>query len=68
MAENKEFANKMVALGSIEMVGDTLNHPIGLGHLIPIASLVRCSVEGFEDCLRILLSKNYIRDLLAIHE
>jgi hypothetical protein len=58
----------MVALGSIEIVGDTLNHPMGLGDLISIAGLVRCLVEGFEDHLGTLLSKNCIRDLLASHE
>jgi hypothetical protein len=68
MAQSKAFANKMVALGSIEMVGDTLNHPMDLKHLISVAGLVRCLVEGFEDRLGILLSKICIRDLLAIHE
>jgi hypothetical protein len=68
MAQNKAFANKMVALGSIEMVADTLNHPMDLGHLISVAGLVRCLVEGFEDRLDILLSKISIKDLLAIHE
>jgi hypothetical protein len=58
----------MVALGSIEMVADTLNHPMDLEHLISIAGLVRCLVEGFEDRLGILLSKICIKDLLAIHE
>jgi hypothetical protein len=68
MAQNKTFANKMVALGSIEMVIDTLNHPMDFGHLISVIGLVRCLVEGFEDRLKILLSKICIRDLLAIHE
>jgi len=68
MAQNKAFANKMVALGSIEMVADTLNHPMDLEHLISVAGLVRCLVEGFEDRLGILLSKISIGDLLAIHK
>jgi hypothetical protein len=68
MAQSKAFANKMVALGSIEMVADTLNHPMDFENLTYVASLVRCLVEGFEDCLEILLSKICIRDLLAIHE
>jgi hypothetical protein len=68
MAQNKAFANKMVALGSIEMVADTLNHPMDFEHLISVAGLVRCLVEGFEDRLNILLSKICIKDLLAIHE
>jgi hypothetical protein len=68
MAQNKAFANKMVALGSIEMVADTLNHPMDFTHLNSVAGLVRCLVEGFEDRLKILLSKICIRDLLAIHE
>jgi hypothetical protein len=68
MAQNKAFANKMVALGSIEMVADTLNHPMDFEHLISVARLVRCLVEGFEDHLDILLSKISIKDLLAIHE
>jgi hypothetical protein len=68
MAQNKAFANKMVALGSIEMVADTLNHRMNLEHLISVAGLVRCLVEGFEDRLGILLSKICISDLLAIHE
>jgi hypothetical protein len=68
MAPNKAFANKMVALGSIEMVADTLNHPMDFKHLISVAGLVRCLVEGFEDRLDILLSKISIKDLLAIHE
>jgi hypothetical protein len=68
MAQNKAFANKMVALGSIEMVADTLNHPMDFGHLISVVGLVRCLVEGFEDRLEILLSKICIRDLLAIHQ
>jgi hypothetical protein len=68
MAQNKAFANKMVALGSIEMVADTLNHPMDFEHLISVAGLVRCLVEGFEDRLDILLSKICIEDLLAIHE
>jgi len=68
MAQNKAFANKMVALGSIEMVADTLNHPMDFEHLISIVGVVRCLVEGFEDRLGILLSKISIRDLLAIHE
>jgi hypothetical protein len=68
MAQNKAFAKKMVALGSIEMLADTLNHPEDFMHLISIASLVKCLVEGFEDRLKILLSKICIKDLLAIHE
>jgi hypothetical protein len=68
MAQNKAFANKMVALGSIEMVANTLNHPMDFGDLISVAGLVRCLVEGFEDRLDILLSKISIKDLLAIHE
>jgi len=68
MAHNKAFANKMVALGSIEMLADTLNHPMDFEHLISTAGLVRCLVEGFEDRLGILLSKICTRDLLAIHE
>jgi hypothetical protein len=68
MAQNKAFANKMVALGSIEMVANTLNHPMDFQHLISITGLVRCLVEGFEDRLDILLSKISIKDLLAIHE
>jgi len=68
MAHNKAFANKMVALGSIEMVADTLNHPMDFEHLIHVAHLVRCLVEGFEDRLEILFSKICIEDLLAIHE
>jgi hypothetical protein len=68
MAQNKAFANKMVALGSIEMVADTLNHPMDFQHLISVARLVKCLVEGFEDRLDILLSKISIKDLLAIHE
>jgi hypothetical protein len=68
MAQNKAFASKMVALGSIEMVADTLNHPMDFEHLISIAGLVRCLVEGFKDRLEILLSKICIKDLLAIHE
>jgi hypothetical protein len=68
MAQNKAFAIKMVALGSIEMVADTLNHPMDFEHLISVAGLVRCLVEGFEDRLDILLSKICIEDLLAIHE
>ncbi len=50
------------------MVANTLNHPMDFGHLISIARLVRCLVEGFEDHSEILLSKICIRDLLAIHE
>jgi hypothetical protein len=46
MAQNKAFATKMVALGSIEMVANTLNHPMDFEHLISIAGLVRCLVEG----------------------
>jgi hypothetical protein len=68
MAQNKAFANKMVALGCIEMVANTLNHRMDFEHLISVASLVRCLVEGFEDRLQILLSKICITDLLAIHE
>ncbi|CAM6043671.1 unnamed protein product [Sphagnum compactum] len=68
MAQNKAFANKMVALGSIEMVTDTLNHPMDFRRLISVAGLVRCLVEGFEDRLGILLSKICNKDLLAIHE
>jgi hypothetical protein len=68
MAQNKAFANKMVALSNIEMVADTLNHPMDFKHLIFVASLVRCLVEGFEDRLDILLSKICIQDLLAIDE
>jgi hypothetical protein len=68
MAQNKAFANKMVALGSIQMVADALNHPMDFEHLISIAGLVRCLVEGFEDRLGILLSKICIRNLLVIHE
>jgi hypothetical protein len=68
MAQNKAFAKKMVALGSIEMVADTLNHPMDFELLISTAGLVRCLVEGFEDRLEILLSKVCIRDLLVIHE
>jgi hypothetical protein len=68
MAHNKTFANKMVTLGSIEMVADTLNHPMDFEHLISIVGLVRCLVEGFEDRLAVLLSKICIRDLLVIHE
>jgi hypothetical protein len=68
MAQNKAFANKMVALGSIEMVANSLNHPMDFGHLISVAGLVKCLVEGFEDRLEILLSKICIKDLLAIHE
>ncbi len=68
MAQNKALAKKMVALGSIEMVADTLNHSMDFKHLISTAGLVRCLVEGFEDRLEILLSKICIRDLLAIHE
>jgi hypothetical protein len=68
MAQNKAFANKMVALGSIEIVADTLNHPMDLWDLIFVAGLVRCLVEGFEDRVHILLSKICIKDLLAIHE
>ncbi len=68
MAQNKAFATKMVALGSIEMVADTLNHPMDFKHLISIVGLVRCLVESFEDRLKILLSKICIKDLLAIHE
>jgi hypothetical protein len=68
MAQNKAFANKMVALGSIEMVADTLNHPMDFKHLISFARLVRCLVKGFEDRLKILLAKICIRDLLAFHE
>jgi hypothetical protein len=56
----------MVALGSIEVVANTLNHPMGLGHSISVVSLVKCLVEGFHDCLGSLLSKNCMRDLLAI--
>jgi len=67
MAQSEAFA-KMVALGSIKMVADTLNHPMDFGHLIYVAGLVRCLVEGFEDCLKILLSKICITDLLAMHE
>jgi hypothetical protein len=48
------------------MVANTLNHPMGLGHSISVVSLVRCLVERFHDCLGSLLSRNYIRDLLAI--
>jgi hypothetical protein len=68
MAQNKAFANKMVALGCIKMVANTLNHPMDFNHLIPVAGLVRCLVEGFEDSLKILLSKICITDLLAFHE
>jgi hypothetical protein len=68
MAQNKTFATKMVALGSIEMLADTLNHPMDFEHLISIAGLVRSLVEGFEDRLEILLSKICIKDLLAIHK
>jgi hypothetical protein len=68
MAQNKAFANKMVALGCIEMVANTLNHRMDFEHLISVAGLVRCLVEGFEDRLDILLSKICIKDLLAIHE
>jgi hypothetical protein len=68
MAQNKAFANKMVALGCIEMVANTLNHRMDFQHLISVAGLVRCLVEGFEHRLKILLSKIYIKDLLAIHE
>jgi hypothetical protein len=57
MAQNKAFANKRVALSSIEMVADTLNHPMDFKHLIFVVNLVRCLVEGFEDHLDILLSK-----------
>jgi hypothetical protein len=68
MAQNKAFASKMVALGSIEMVADTLNHPMDFEHLTSVAHLVKCLVEGFEDRLEILLSKICIGDLLAIHK
>jgi hypothetical protein len=68
MAQNKAFASKMVALGSIEMVVDTLNHQMNFEHLTAVARLVKCLVEGFEDCLEILLSKICIVDLLAIHK
>jgi hypothetical protein len=68
MAQNKALAKKMVALGSIEMVADTLNPQMDFKLLISVARLVRCLVEGFEDRLGILLSKICIRDLLAIHE
>ncbi len=68
MAQNKALAKKMVALGCIEMVADTLNHPMDFKHLFYVAGLVRCLVEGFEDRLGILLSKICIKDLLAIHE
>jgi hypothetical protein len=68
MAQNKALAKKMVVLGGIEMVAYTLNHPMDFKHLISIARLVRCLVEGFEDHLRILLSKICMRDLLVIHE
>jgi hypothetical protein len=50
------------------MVADTLNHPMEFEHLASIARLVRCLVEGFENRLKILLSKICIKDLLAIHE
>ncbi len=68
MAQNKAIAKKMVVLGTIEMVADALNHPMEFKHLVSIARLVKCLVEGFEDCLKILLSKICIRDLLVIHE
>jgi hypothetical protein len=68
MVESKAFVNKMVALGSIEMVVDALNHPIDFRDFIPIIGLVKCLVEGFEDRLEILLSKICIKDLLAIHK
>jgi len=68
MAQNKALANKMVALGSIEMVANTLNHPMDFTHLISIVDVVKFLVEGFEDRLKILLSKISIEDLLAIHE
>jgi hypothetical protein len=68
MAQNKAFVKKMVVLGTIEMVADTLNHPVDFQHLIFAIGLLRCLVEGFEDHLEILLLKICIRDLLAIHE
>ncbi len=68
MAQNTAFANEMVALGSIEMVVDTLNHPMGIKHLISVVGLIRCLVEGFENRLEILFSKICMKDLLAIHE
>ncbi len=55
MAQNKANAKKMVALSSIEMVVDTFNHPMNFRHLISIAGLVRCLVEGFENRIKILL-------------
>jgi hypothetical protein len=63
MAQNKAFANKMVALGIIEILGDALHHPIA--PFTSLAPLVRCLVEGFEDRLEILLSKICIKDLLS---
>jgi hypothetical protein len=65
---NKAFANKMVALGCIKMVANTLKHPMDFKHLISVAGLVRCFVKGFEDRLEIVLSKICIKDLLAIHK
>jgi hypothetical protein len=63
MAQNKAFANKMVALGIIEILGDALHHPIA--PFTSLAPLVRCLVESFEDRLEILLSKICIKDLLS---
>jgi hypothetical protein len=68
MAQNKAFANKMVGLGCMKMVADTLNHLMNFRDLISIVGLVKCLVEGFNDHLQILLSKIYNMDLLAIHE
>jgi hypothetical protein len=68
MAQNKAYANKMVALGCIEMVADTLNHPINCTVFCFVPRLVRRLVEGFDNRLQILLSKICITDLLAIHE
>jgi len=38
MAQNKAFANKMAALGIIEMLGDTLNHLMPFCDLISVAA------------------------------
>jgi hypothetical protein len=57
MAQNKAFAKKMVALGTIKMVTNTLNHPVDFQHLIFAVGLLKCLVEGFEDHFEILLSK-----------
>jgi hypothetical protein len=57
MAQNKAFAKKMVALGTIEMVADTLNYPVDFQHLIFVAGLLRCLVKGFEDRLRFYCQK-----------